>query len=88
MYASPRTQSANPVRELNRGFHPDVSVEFGNRLNVHELVYVLERLITKDDLALNANDCIISGMPKANRGSYCSRADSSESYHLMFDCIM
>ena len=46
-------QSANPVRELNKVSELDTSVEFGNRLNVHDFVYVLERLITKDDLALN-----------------------------------
>ena len=65
-------QSANSVREpgsrTEQSFRVGYFVEFGNRLNSHELVYAIERLITKDDLALNANDCIISGMPKANRG--------------------
>ena len=66
-----RTRLCTPVREpgsrTEQSFRVGYFVEFGNRLNNHELVYAIERLITKDDLALNANDCIISGMPKANR---------------------
>lgn len=76
MYASPRTQSANPVRELNRVSESDTLLSLEIVSIVMNLFMLFERLITKDDLALNANDCIISGMPKANRGSYCSRADS------------
>ena len=76
MYASPRTQSANPVRELNGVSELDTLLSLEIVSIVMNLFMLFERLITKDDLALNANDCIISGMPKANRGSYCSRADS------------
>ena len=76
MYASPRTQSANPVRELNGVSESDTLLSLEIVSIVMNLFMLFERLITKDDLALNANDCIISGMSKANRGSYCSRADS------------
>ena len=68
MYASPRTQSANPVRELNGVSKSDTLLSLEIVSIVMNLFMLFERLITKDDLALNANDCIISGMPKANRG--------------------
>ena len=67
MYASPRTQSANPVRELNGVSESDTLLSLEIVSIVMNLFMLFERLITKDDLALNANDCIISGMPKANR---------------------